>query len=91
MAGIKEELALAKRAKVAIEGKLTKEAIEVLRKAYRMAGTQAAFSSGGPLRDARHNVGGALPPVAGGQPSQAKIAVAKAAIDAWIKELKGSL
>ena len=73
MVGIKEELALAKRAKVAIEGKLTKEAIEVLRKAYRMAGTQAAFSSGGPLRDARHNVGVAHPSETGGQPHQAEI------------------
>jgi hypothetical protein len=89
MANLEEELALAKQAKAAIEGVLMKEAVEVLRKAYRMAETQAAFSSKGPLRDARHNVGVALPSVTGGQPHQAEINKAKSAIEAWIKELGG--
>jgi hypothetical protein len=80
-----------KRAKAAIEGELTREAVEVLRKAYRMAGTQAAFSGEGPLRDARHNVGVELPSVTGGQPHQAEINKAKSAIEAWIKALEDSL
>ena len=89
MASIEEELARSKQAKAAIEGKLTEEAIKVLREAYLMAETQAAFSSEGPLRDARHNVGVALPSVTGGQPHQAEINKAKSAIEAWIKELGG--
>jgi hypothetical protein len=89
MVSIEEELALAKQAKAAIEGKLTTEAIEVPRKAYRMAAMQPAFASA--LRDARHNVGLALPPVTGGQPNQEEIEEVKSAIDAWIEALEGSL
>ena len=89
MASTEEELALAKQAKAAIEGKLTTEAIEVPRKAYRMAAMQPAFASA--LRDARHNVGLALPPVTGGQPNQEEIEEVKSAIDAWIEALEGSL
>jgi len=55
MASLEEELALAKQAKAAIEGELTREAVEVLRKAYLMAAMQPAVS--GPLRDARLHVG----------------------------------
>jgi hypothetical protein len=40
MATIEEELALAKQAKVMIEGKPRKETIEVLRKANQMAAAQ---------------------------------------------------
>ena len=88
MVSIEEELALAKQAKAAIEGKLTTEAIEVLRKAYLTATGQPDFSS---LRDVRHNVGVALPPVTGGQPNQEEIEEVKSAIDAWIEALEGSL
>ena len=85
MASTEEELALAKQEKAAIEGKLTTEAIEVLRKAYRMAAMQPAFA--GAVRDARHNVGLALPPVTGGQPNQEEIDNAKLAIDDWLEAL----
>ena len=93
MAGIKEELELAKRAKVAIEGKLTKEAIEVLREATSIAIEQVVFSGEGPLTDARHKVALALPKVTGalGQPSQDQIDDAKSAIELWIEELERSL
>ena len=82
MASTEEELALAKQAKAAIEGKLTTEAIEVLRKAYRMAAMQPAFA--GALRDARHNGGLA---VTGGQANQEEIDNAKLAIDDWLEAL----
>jgi hypothetical protein len=90
MASLKEELALARLAKAAIEGKLTEQAVEVLRKAYLTAATQPAFSR--PLRDARHKVELTLPPVTGalGQPSQDKINNAKSAIDFWIQELEAA-
>ena len=84
MASIEEELALARLAKAAIEGKLMKGAIEVLRKAYLTAARQPDFSS---LRDVRHNVGVALPPVTGGQPNQEEIDNAKLAIDDWLEAL----
>ena len=86
MVSIEEELALARLAKAAIEGKLTKGAIEVIRKAYLTAATQPPFDS--PLRGARHNVGVALPPVAGGQPNQEQIDKAKSAVAEWIKQLR---
>ena len=88
MASIEEELALARLAKAAIEGKLTKGAIEVLRKAYLTAARQPPFDS--PLRGARHNVGVALPPVTGGQPNREEIDNAKLAIDAWVKALEAA-
>jgi hypothetical protein len=93
MTSINEELVLARQAKAAIEGKLTEQAIEVLREAYRIVATQPAFSR--PLRDVRHKVGLALPLVIialeQGQRNQDQINNAKSAIDAWIRELKGSL
>ena len=55
------------------------------------AATQPAFLAEGHLRDARDNVGVALPPVTGGQPNQGEINKAKSAIEAWIKELERSL
>jgi hypothetical protein len=94
MAGIKEELALAKRAKVAIEGKLTEQAIKVLREATRIAMEQVVFSGEGPLRDARNNIGFLFPPVTEapeGQQKQDDIDDAKSAIDLWIEELEASL
>jgi hypothetical protein len=64
MATIEEELALAKQAKAVIEAKPRNETIEVLRKANQMAAAQmTTFSSAGPLNDARHKLGLALPPV----------------------------
>ena len=94
MARIEEELVFAKLAKTAIEGRLTEEAIKVLREATRIAIEQAAFSGEGPLRDARNNIGFLLPPVTEvpeGQQEQDDIDNAKLAIDFWIQELEGSL
>ena len=93
MTTIKEELALARRAKVVIEGKPRGETIEVLRKANRMVAAQmTTFSSAGPLNDARHKLELALPPIIialeQGKPNQDKIDRAKSA---WIKELERSL
>jgi hypothetical protein len=92
MARIEEELVFAKQAKAAFEGKPTRKAVEVLRKAYRMAATQPAFLGEGPLRDARGNVGVALLLVIigleQGQKNRGDINKAKSAIDAWIKELE---
>ena len=93
MASIEEELVLARQAKGAMEGELTREAIEVLREAYRMAGTQPTVSR--PLRDVRHKVGLALLPVIigleQGQKNQGDINNAKSAIEAWIRELERGL
>jgi hypothetical protein len=92
-AGLEEELALAKQAKAAIEGKLTKEAIEVLREATSIAIEQVVFSGEGPLRDARNNIGFLLAPVTErpeGQQEQDDIDNAKSAIDFWIQELEAS-
>jgi hypothetical protein len=94
MATIEEELALAKQAKVVIERKSRTETIEVLRKANQMAAAQmTTFSSAGPLNDARHRLGLALPPVIRAleedQPSQDKIDKAKDAIEDWMRLLQG--
>ena len=64
MFSIEEELRLARQATAAVEGKRRKETIEVLRKANLMATAQmTTFSSAGPLNDARHRLGLALPPL----------------------------
>ena len=47
MARIEEELVFAKLAKTAIEGRLTEEAIKVLREATRIAIEQVVFSGEG--------------------------------------------
>ena len=93
MATIEEELALAKQAKAVIEAKPRNETIEVLRKANQMAAAQmTTFSSAGPLNDARHKLGLALPPIIRaleqGQPNQDKIDKAKSAIEDWMRLLK---
>ena len=92
MASIEEELVFARQTKVTIEGKRTERAIEVLGEAYRIVGTQPTVYI--PLRDVRHKVGLALLPVIigleQGQKNQGDINNAKSAIEAWIKELKGS-
>jgi len=93
MARIEEELVFAKQAKTAIEGKLTEEAIKLLREATRIAIEQVVFSGEGPLRDARNNIGFLLPPVTEvpeGQQEQDDIDNAKSAIDFWIQELEAS-
>ena len=93
MARIDEELVFAKQAKTAIEGKLTEEAIKLLREATRIAIEQVVFSGEGPLRDARNNIGFLLPPVteaSEGQQEQDDIDNAKSAIDFWIWELEGA-
>jgi hypothetical protein len=94
MARIEEELVFAKRAKVAIERKLTEEAIQkVLRDATRIAIEQLVFSGEGPLRDARNNIGFLLPPVteaSEGQQEQDDIDYAKSAIEFWIQELEAA-
>ena len=94
MARIEEELVFAKQAKTAIEGKLTEEAIKVLREATRIAVEQVVFSGEGPLKDARNNIGFLLPPVTEateGEQEQDDIDNAKSAIYFWIQELEGSL
>ena len=94
MTSIEEELVFARQAKAAIEGKLTEQAIEVLREATRTAMEQVVFSGEGPLRDARNNIGFLLPPVTEvpeGQQEQDDIDIAKSAIDFWIEELEDSL
>jgi hypothetical protein len=94
MAKIEEELAFAKQAKAAIGGRLTDQAIQLLREATRIAIEQVVFSGEGPLRDARNNIGFLLPPVTEapeGQPKQDDIDDAKSAIEFWIEELEASL
>ena len=93
MATLEEELKLAKQAKVVIERKSrTETTVEVLRKANQMAAAQmTTFSSEGPLNDARHKLGLALPVIRAleeGQPSQDKIDNAKSAIEDWMRLLK---
>jgi len=92
MATLEEELKLAKQAKVVIERKSRTETVEVLRKANQMAAAQmTTFSSEGPLNDARHKLGLALPVIRAleeGQPSQDKIDNAKSAIEDWMRLLK---
>jgi len=93
MATLEEELKLAKQAKVVIERKSRTETVEVLRKANQMAAAQmTTFSSEGPLNDARHKLGLALPLVIRaleeGQSSQDKIDKAKSAIEDWMRLLK---
>jgi len=62
--------------------------------AIRTVQTQSGFSSEDALINARHKVGLALLPVIigleQGQKNQGDINNAKSAIEAWIKELKGS-
>ena len=86
MVSIEEELALAKQAKAAIEGKLTTEAIEVPRKAYRIAVLH--LSNENPLNEARRNAGIALSTLIHSQLTPEKIDKAKSAVEEWIKQLR---
>jgi hypothetical protein len=92
MATIEEELNLARQAKAAIEARRSKEMIEILRKATRMATEQIVLSSADPLNDARHNVGIAVPPYTAEQrqPTQGEIVKAKNAIETWIREVEAT-
>jgi len=93
MVSIKEELEVAKAAKAAIKALLTATskpaALATLKNAYRAAVLN--LSSGGALNEARGKVGIALSNIMRGLPTKEKIDEVKSAIDAWIKELEGSL
>jgi hypothetical protein len=93
MVSINEELDVAKAAKAAIKALLTATSkpavLATLKKANRTAILN--LSSGGALNEARGKVGIALSNIMHGLPTKEKIDEAKSAIDAWIKELEGSL
>ena len=93
MVSINEELEVAKAAKAAIKALLTATSkpavLATLKKASRAAILN--LSSGGALNEARGKVGIALSSIMHGLPTKEKIDEAKSAIDAWIKELEGSL
>ena len=93
MVSINEELEVAKAAKAAIKALLTATSkpavLATLKKANRAAILN--LSSGGALNAARAKVGIALSNIMYGLPTKEKIDEAKSAIDAWIKELEGSL
>jgi len=63
--------------------------LATLKKANRAAILN--LSSGGALNETRGKVGIALSNIMHGPPTKEKIDEAKSAIDAWIKELGGSL
>jgi hypothetical protein len=91
MVSINEELRAAKAAKAAIDVLLTtstpKTAIlATLRKANHDAVLN--LGSGGALNEARADVGIAFSNIMHGPPTPEKIQKAKAAIDAWIRELE---
>jgi hypothetical protein len=91
MVSINEELKAAKAAKAAIKATSTSPKSAVL--ATLNKANHAAIlnlSNGGTLNEARGNVGIALSSVLHSLPTQEKIDKAKAAIDAWIKELEAS-
>ena len=91
MVSINEELKAAKAAKAAIKATSTSPKSAVL--ATLNKANHAAIlnlSNGGALNEARGNVGIALSSVLHSLPTQEKIDKAKAAIDAWIKELEAS-
>jgi hypothetical protein len=93
MVSIKEELEVARAAKVAIKALLTasskQAASATLKNAYRAAVLN--FSGEGLLNEARGIVGIAISNVMHGVPTEAKINKAKSAIDTWINNLERSL
>jgi hypothetical protein len=93
MVSINEELDVAKAAKAAMKAPLTATSkpavLATLKKANRAAILN--LSSGGALNEARGKVGIALSNMMHGLPTKEKIDEAKSAIDAWIRELEGSL
>jgi dihydroxyacetone kinase-like predicted kinase len=90
MVSISEELKAAKAAKAAINALAIRksEGLTTLKHAYRVAVLN--LSSGGLLNETRGNVGIALSNLMHGLPTEDKIDNAKAAIDAWIKELEAA-
>jgi hypothetical protein len=93
MVSINEELEVAKAAKAAIKALLTATSkpavLATLKKANRAAILN--LSSGGALNEARGKVRIALSNIMYGPPTKEKIDEVRSAIDAWIKELEGSL
>jgi hypothetical protein len=87
MVAISEELKAAKAAKAAIKLLLTATPKSVVSATLRKANHAAILnlSSGGPLNEARGNVGIALSNLLHGQPTPEKINKAKAAVEDWIK------
>ena len=94
MVSINEELEAAKAAKAAINTILKaapkSEVLATLKNAYRVA-VLNYLSRTGLLNEARGIVGIALSNVMHGMPTEEKIDKAKSAVDAWIKELEGSV
>ena len=93
MFDINEELKAAKAAKAAIDFLLTATPKSAVLATVNKAKYAAILnlSSGGALNEARISVGIALSNVIHGMPTQEKIDKAKFAIEAWIRELEGSL
>ena len=92
MASIKEELQAAKEAK-AMVGALLPRPISTVSAELRKAKTIAVVNlggGGGALNEARANVGIALSNLMDRPPMPEGINNAKAAIDAWIKELEAA-
>ena len=92
MASIKEELQAAKEAKAMVGALLTRP-ISTVSAELRKAKTIAVVNlgrGGGALNEARANVGMALSNLMDRPPMPEKINNAKAAIDAWIKELEAA-
>ena len=92
MASIKEELQAAKEAKAMVGALLTRPISTVsaeLRKAKTIAVVNLG-GGGGALNEARANVGIALSNLMDRPPMPEGINNAKAAIDAWIRELEAA-
>jgi hypothetical protein len=92
MASIKEELQAAKEAKAMVGALLTRP-ISTVSAELRKAKTIAVVNLGGgagALNEARANVGIALSNLMDRPPMPEGINNAKAAIDAWIKELEAA-
>ena len=92
MATIDEELEAAKTAKAAIEALLTRP-VSVVSATLRKTKTVAVVNLGGgagALNEARASVGIALSNLMDRPPMPEEINNAKAALDAWIKELEAA-
>ena len=91
MISISEELRAGKAAKAAVNV-LSPATLSKVRATLTKAKHDAILnmSSGGPLNEARANVGVALSNLINSQPTQEKIDKAKSAIQAWIQELEAA-
>jgi hypothetical protein len=92
MVNIDKELEAAKAAKAVMDQLSTTPTKIALIRTLRAANTAAVLNvgKGGALNEARTNVGIALSNVLNRQPTLETIEKTKAAIDAWIKELKAA-